>query len=293
VDGTPIGSSYTWAGARAAGMSRRQVDRDGRRLGHRLYLSSAAEPSLPELCAAWARVLPSTAAFGGTTAAVLLGAPLATPSRLTVVLPPGVVVPARAQLVRHVRTTTAADVTDLDGIRVTAGAQTFLDLPARLPPQELVVVGDALYRREHLDPGRLTERLARAGRARGVVRARACAPLLIQTSHSRPESLLRYWLVASDLPDPEPQVEVRDRGGRVVVHGDLGYSRWKIALEYEGQQHATDRDQFRRDIDRYSLTALDGWLVLRFADHHLRGPHTVVERTRRALLSRGWRPAQK
>jgi hypothetical protein len=29
--------------------------------------------------------------------------------------------------------------------------------------------------------------------------------------------------------------------------------------------------------------AADGWLVLRFAAHHLGGPSTVVERTRRAL----------
>jgi len=36
--------------------------------------------------------------------------------------------------------------------------------------------------------------------------------------------------------------------------------------------------------------AADGWLTLRFADRHLGGPWTVVDRTRRALTSRGWRP---
>jgi very-short-patch-repair endonuclease len=74
-----------------------------------------------------------------------------------------------------------------------------------------------------------------------------------------------------------------------VVHADLGYEEWKIALEYEGRQHA-DRDQFGRDIDRYSLMAADGWLVLRFTNRHITGPTTVVDRTRRALISRGWRP---
>jgi len=34
--------------------------------------------------------------------------------------------------------------------------------------------------------------------------------------------------------------------------------------------------------------AADGWLVLRFAARHLR-PSTVVDRSQRALLSRGWR----
>jgi hypothetical protein len=106
---------------------------------------------------------------------------------------------------------------------------------------------------------------------------------------SRPESLLRYWLVTSDLPDPEPQIEVRDRCGRVVAHGDLGYRREPVLLEYEGRQHA-ESGQFGRDVDRYSLMAADGWLVLRFAARHAGSPAVVVDRTRRALVSRGWRP---
>jgi very-short-patch-repair endonuclease len=77
----------------------------------------------------------------------------------------------------------------------------------------------------------------------------------------------------------------------VGAHGDLGYSHWKVLLEHEGRQHA-DAEQFGRDVERYSLMASDGRLVLRFARQHLGGPWTVVERTRAALLSRGWRPVQ-
>jgi len=289
VDGIQLGSSYTWAAARAAGVTRRQIERDGQRLGQGVYLSCAAERSLAELCSAWARVLPLRAVFGGMTAAALFGAPVAPLPRLTVVVPPGVVVPARPELIPRTRALASADVVRLDELPVTSGPQTFLDLAAALPPAELVAVGDALYRGRHLDHDRLGERLARAGRVRGVVRARECAPLLSPLAQSRPESLMRYWLVTSDLPDPEPQVALAERRGVAIAHGDLGYSRWKVLLEYEGRQHA-ERDQFRRDVDRYSLTALDGWLVLRFADHHLGGPAVVVERTRRALLSRGWRP---
>ena len=83
------------------------------------------------------------------------------------------------------------------------------------------------------------------------------------------------------------QLRICDRFGRQVASADLGYDRWKIALEYEGRQHA-DPEQFGRDIDRYSLMAADDWLVLRFAARH--GRHAVVERTRRALINRGWQP---
>jgi hypothetical protein len=123
------------------------------------------------------------------------------------------------------------------------------------------------------------------------VRARECAPLLNAAAASRPESLLRYWLTASDLPAPDLQVAILDGWGREVAHADLGYARWKVALEYEGRQHA-ESDQFGRDVDRYSLMAADGWLVLRFAARHLVRPSVVVDRTRRALTSRGWRPGQ-
>jgi hypothetical protein len=143
-----------------------------------------------------------------------------------------------------------------------------------------------------VDGAGLARRLGRAARVRGVVRARECAPLLTPLAMSRPESLVRYWLVTSDLPDPVPQVPVHDRWGRVVAHGDLGYEEWKVLLEYEGRQHA-EHEQFGRDVDRYSLMAADGWLVLRFAGRHVNRPTIVVDRTCRALMSRGWIPSRR
>ncbi|MEX5719264.1 hypothetical protein [Geodermatophilus maliterrae] len=200
--------------------------------------------------------------------------------------------PQRRGLAVHVRDLRAEDVVEAGGLRVTSGAQTFLDLAARLPPAELVATGDALLRAGALDAASLQRRLARAGRVRGVVSARTCAALLSPDAMSRPESLLRYWLTTSDLPAPEVQVPIVDPRGRVVAHADLGYARFRVAVEYEGRHHA-DVLQFGRDVDRYSLMAADGWLVLRFAGRHLTGPAAVVGRTRRALLSRGWRPGSR
>jgi hypothetical protein len=99
---------------------------------------------------------------------------------------------------------------------------------------------------------------------------------------------VRYWLHAAGLPVPEPQLAVLDRWGREVAHAGLGYQKWKVALEYEGRQHAHP-EQFGRDIDRHSLMAANGWLLLRYAGRHLARPATVVDGTQRALLRRGWR----
>ena len=282
---------YTWRGARDAGARRAHIAGDGLRISRGLYLSRAVAPSLVARCRAWTRLLPPDAAFGLETAAVLLGAPATAPPEVQVVLRPRPVLPQRRGLSVHIRDLTADDVVEADGLRVASPAQVFLDLAARLPPAELVAVGDHLTRNAGLRPDDLERRLARADRVRGVVRARECAPLLSPRAMSRPESMLRYWLVTSELPDPEPQLPILDRRGHEVAHADLGYRRWKVAVEFEGRQHATP-EQFGRDVDRYSLMAADGWLVLRFAGRHLGGPVVVVERTRRALLSRGWRPGE-
>jgi hypothetical protein len=136
-------------------------------------------------------LLPPDVAFGLETAAALLGADLRPPPGVQVVLRPRPVLPRRAGLQVHVRDLRRGDVIEVAGLRVTSGAQTFLDLAARMPPAELVAVGDALMRSPHLSAEELAARLTRADGARGVVRARECAPLLTPTTQSRPESLVR------------------------------------------------------------------------------------------------------
>jgi hypothetical protein len=281
---------FTTATARSAGITRAQLRGPGFvRLAHDLVVRLDDAIDVRERLQLLATALPADAVYSHGTAAALLGAAVDAPARIHVALTPRRVVPQRAELVVHQRGLTAADVVVHRGLRVTSAAQTYLDLASTVTAAELVAVGDALMRVGHLDGDELATRLQRADRVRGVVRARACAPRLNPLAQSRPESLLRYWLAVSDLPDPEPQVAVCDRWGRTVAHGDLGYRRWKVLLEYDGTQHASG-DQFDRDVDRYSLMAAGGWLVLRFARRHLGGPGPVVSRTRAALLSRGWRP---
>lgn len=282
--------AWSLSTARSAGLTR-AVLRGPRfvRLAHDLVVQLDDAIDEAERLALLSRLLPPDAAYSHGTAAVLLGAPIDRPMRPHVVLTPRRVLPQHAAFVVHARRLAPADVVERHGLRLTAGTQTFLDLAPHLRPPDLVAVGDALMRGGHLTPDGLEERLHRAGRVRGVVRARACAPLLSPHAMSRPESWIRYWLTVSDLPTPQAQLPVCDARGREVAHVDLGYEKWRIALEYEGLQHA-DREQFGRDVDRYSLMAADGWLVLRFAARHVRGPQVVVERTRRTLLTRGWRP---
>ncbi|MCO7219887.1 hypothetical protein [Klenkia sp. PcliD-1-E] len=195
--------TYTLATARDAGLTRSQL-RGGRHvpISHDLVVRLDAAIDVRERLAVSATALPPDAAYSHTTAAHLLGAHVDLPARSHVVLTPRRVLPQRADLVVHTRRLGPPDVVDLDGLRVTSAEQTFLDLAAVLPPAELVAVGDALLRPGHLTAADLAARLDRVERVRGVVRARECAPLLVAGAMTRPESLMRYWLVESPLPDP-------------------------------------------------------------------------------------------
>jgi hypothetical protein len=276
---------YTRSAADVAEMTRVERRTDGVRITRGVYLSRSLPVTAANATRAALAALPDGAVASHRTAAVLLSAPVESSWPLEFSVPPGIYRARRRGLRIHVRDLGEADMTLIANVPVTSGPQTWLDLAAVLPCDELVAAGDALYRAGHLDGARLTERLSRAAGVRGVVRARRLAPLLTPLAGSPPESLVRYWLIDAGLPVPVPQVPVHDRRGRIVAHGDLGYPKWKVLIEYEGRQHA-DRDQFGRDVERYSLMAADGWLVVRLGGAHLR-PWIVADRVGRALRSQG------
>ncbi|WP_236832704.1 hypothetical protein [Blastococcus sp. KM273128] len=175
----PLPPTWTPAEARAVGLTRGHLRGPSFvRLAHGLTarLDDAVDES--ERLRLVARVLPADAAYSHATAAALLGAPVDAPRRAHIVLTPRRVLPQRAEFVTHARRLLPEDVVQHRGLRLTSGAQTFLDLAATPPPWDLVAVGDALMRAGHLDQANLARRLSRAARVRGVVRARECAPLL-------------------------------------------------------------------------------------------------------------------
>jgi hypothetical protein len=286
VADSELGPTYTWQDARDAGLTRAQRRDDGVRVSRGAHVSRAVPLWVHAACCAVLPLLPDGAVVSHRTAAALLGAPVPHDWPLEVSVPPGAYRPRRRRLRVHVRDLLAEDAAAHRGLPVTSGPQTWLDLAAVLPPPELVAVGDALQRAGHLDQDALGGRLVRADGVRGVVRARQWAPLLSPLAMSRPESVVRCVLIQAGLPHPRPQVEIRSPSGRVVAHSDLGWPQWRVAVEYEGRQHA-ERGQFGRDLDRYSLMAADGWLTIRYGVDHLRRPEVIVDRATRALRSRG------
>jgi len=68
---------------------------------------------------------------------------------------------------------------------------------------------------------------------------------------------------------------------------DLAYPELRIAIEYEGEHHLLDPEQWTRDIARYERLTAAGWRVIRVTKTELFGnPAEVVRRVRAAIAER-------
>ncbi|MFE9200967.1 hypothetical protein [Micromonospora sp. NPDC007230] len=107
-------------------------------------------------------------------------------------------------------------------------------------------------------------------------------------AQSPPESHLRVRLVLAGLPRPVAQHPVRFDSG-LVLHPDLAWPQFRVAVEYDGTWHA-DADQLHRDRQRLNQVVGGGWLVLHVTSRRLHRDFTaVVREVRAALVARGWR----
>jgi hypothetical protein len=230
------------------------------------------------LCAALLRALPPDSVIGGASAAQLHGLwlPAEVPRRIEVIVRRDSALPRmlprsrRPEVRARRRTLHPGDVVRLDGVPLTSLARTWCDLAEGLPMPDLVAAGDSALRAGG-DPDAMRAVLVRAHRRRGVVKARAALPLLDARSRSRPESHLRYALVAAGLPPPEVNQPIFSEHGEWLAEPDLHYARARLALEYNGAEHA-EPGRMRRDITRDLDYQWDGWRVITF------GPAQVFKR---------------
>ncbi|WP_209066987.1 DUF559 domain-containing protein [Arthrobacter pigmenti] len=175
------------------------------------------------------------------------------------------------------------DVVEIYGIAVTTPARTWTDLAPSLSLEELVAAGDSLLRRQDAprrrcdlnvpDPLSSIEELAevieRRRGSRGIVLAREALPLLRSGVDSPQESRLRVLILDAGLPEPEVNQWILDPRGRRFSRPDLMYRELKIAIEYEGEHHLLDADQWHSDINRDDRLRALGWTVLKFSKKHL------------------------
>ncbi len=176
----------------------------------------------------------------------------------------------------------AEDVVELNGPLVTNPARTAFDLARHLPRAVAVAHLDALSAATDLTAAEVAPLIARNKRARGVRQCQTALSLMDGGAQSPKESWLRLVLIDAGLPRPVTQIKVTD--GHLVAYLDMGWDGQMVAVEYDGEQHRTDRRQYVKDIRRAEMVSRLGWHVIRVINEDR--PNVVVQRARDALARR-------
>ena len=121
----------------------------------------------------------------------------------------------------------------------------------------------------------------------GLRRLEAALELVDAGSESPRESYLRLLLIDAGLPRPQTQIPVLGVDGIPVAYLDMGWEQHMVAVEYDGDQHRSDRRQYVKDIQRIEALERMGWVVVRVVAEDR--PASIVRRVREALAASGVR----
>lgn len=155
------------------------------------------------------------------------------------------------------------EVQTIAGMRVTTSARTALDMACRYPLGKAVASIDALARATNLRSAAVELLAERYRGRRGIRRARRALALVDAGAESPRETWLRLLLIRAGFPKPQTQIPVYDEYGQLVAELDMGWEEIKLAVEYEGDHHRTDRRQFNKDITRHEVLRDLTWTVIR------------------------------
>ncbi|MDP7702456.1 endonuclease domain-containing protein [Mycobacterium sp. TY815] len=178
------------------------------------------------------------------------------------------------------------EVTRIAGLPVTTSARTAFDLGRQLTAADAIARLDALMRATPFSTATTLMLSTRYAGARGVRQLRTLLPKIDPGAASPKETWLRMLLVDAGLPTPETQIPVVVNY-RTVALLDMGWERFNVAVEYDGDQHRTDRRQYVRDVRRLKELGDLGWIVIRVIAEDR--PDQIVRQVAAALQARGYR----
>jgi len=237
--------------------------------------SNASPPTQRDLCAAYIARAPEGHCFSHATAARLWGVPLPrsveSDSLLDVAVLKPRALPRAAGVRGHRMGGDGVRMVWRFGVPVCDPVTVWCQLARILSHDDLVAAGDFLVRRPrrpetddprpYADVAELRERVIRL-RGAGSRTARAAAVDVREGADSRRESLLRLMLQRAGLPEPELNSEIFTFRGGSLGWADLLYRQQRVIVEYDGDQHRTDYEQFEKDAVRLDDFRRAGYTVI-------------------------------
>jgi hypothetical protein len=176
------------------------------------------------------------------------------------------------------------EIVIVDGVPVTSATRTALDLGCWYPSMSGVAAIDSLARATDIKAADIELLAQRYPGRRGIARARLAISLFDPGAQSPKETWLRLALVQAGLPRPQTQIPVSDEFGSAIAYLDMGWEEVKVAVEYDGDHHRSDRSQYNWDIRRLERLQHKGWIVIRVVAGDR--PADIVRRVRAAWSTR-------
>lgn len=175
----------------------------------------------------------------------------------------------------------------IDGIKCTTAARTAFDLGCRLYKELAVIRIDALLNATGIPISAVESIAARYPGARGIRQLRTALELADGGAESPQETRLRLLLVRAGFPRPVTQIPVAaNQWGRKPRRIDMGWPDKMVGVEYDGEQHFANPDDYAKDIERLEFLANSGWRIVRVSSRQLRFERpAIVRRVAHALAT--------
>jgi hypothetical protein len=167
---------------------------------------------------------------------------------------------------------------------VTTPERTAYDIGRRGEVNDAVARIDALARATGIKPSDVADLAARHPGARGLRQLERVLPLVDPGAQSPRETYLRLLLINNGLPRPETQIPVFGDDAIPFAYLDMGWRDLLVAVEYDGDQHRTDRWQYIKDIRRIAELERRDWIIVRVVAEDR--PPDIIRRVRAAIARR-------
>ncbi|AQA02789.1 hypothetical protein BVC93_10490 [Mycobacterium sp. MS1601] len=185
---------------------------------------------------------------------------------------------------------TEAEIGRSCGVVATTPVRTAFDLGRHCPEAEALGRLDALKRATAFSTAKVEALCGLHPRVRGLRQLRKLLPLVDPGAASLKESWLRLLLIDQGFPRPQTQIPAA-ADGHLIGFLDMGWPELKVAVEYDGDQHRSDRRQYVRDQARLRRLEHAGWIVIRVIAED--SDDDIVARVRAALHQRGLRDTER
>ncbi|MBB3041348.1 type IV toxin-antitoxin system AbiEi family antitoxin domain-containing protein [Nocardioides soli] len=202
-----------------------------------------------------------------------------------------------AGVVQHRGSMRAGDLTIRDGIPLTSGTRTAVDMIAITEPEHALVTINGLVRAGETSVELMEQRLAGMKAHPFSLNA----PIVLSLVEPRCESagetrtLMLCW--RHHLPRPIPQYEVRDAAGRLVARVDFAWPDLGVFLEFDGKEKyqryrrpgESVSDMVLREKERERVVCgITGWRCIRIVWADLLHPQRTAGRIRSTLAGQPW-----